>query len=128
MRYGKHVDASHAIQGRSDFSFTLFLNNPLEYEGGELIINIHPEQKSVKLEAGSIFIYPTKYLHEVKEVTKGERMVCVGWIESYIKKDGEREMLTHVSTAIAHAHNNDKSKCIESLNIAFQSLKKYFGD
>ena len=51
MRYGKHVDASHAIQGRSDFSFTLFLNNPLEYEGGELIINIHPEQKSVKLEA-----------------------------------------------------------------------------
>lgn len=128
MRYGKHVDAAYVAQGRRDFSFTLFLNNPREYEGGELILNIHPEQKSIKLEAGTIFIYPTKYLHEVKEVTKGERMVCVGWIESYIKNDNEREMLTHISMAIAHANNNDASKCNEVLNIVFQNLKKYFGD
>lgn len=128
MRYGKHVDSSYVDQARRDLSFTLFLNNPSEYEGGELILNIPPEQKRVKLEAGSIFIYPTKYLHEVKEVTKGERMVCVGWIESYIKKDSEREMLMHIVKAIRHVKNNDKSKSIEELNIAYQNLKKHFGD
>ena len=110
MSYGKHVDAPHVAPGRRDFSFTLFLNDPREYEGGELILDIHPVKQSVKLEAGFIFIYPTKYLHEVKEVTKGERRVCVGWIESYIKKDSEREMLTLISTAIAHVQNNDKNK------------------
>lgn len=128
MRYGNHVDAAHTTQGRRDYSFTLFLTNPSDYEGGELILNVPPEQKAIKLEPGSIIIYPTKYLHEVREVTKGERMVCVGWIESYIKKDDEREMLGLIRTAIFQAKSNENSKSILTLNIAYERLKKYFGD
>jgi len=128
MFYGNHVDAAHVSQGRRDYSFTLFLTNPSKYEGGELILNVPPEQKAIKLEAGSIIIYPTKYLHEVREVTKGERMVCVGWIESYIKKDDEREMLGYIRTAMEHTNNNDNSKSSLILSIAYQRLKKYFGD
>ena len=128
MCYGNHVDAAHTALGRRDYSFTLFLTNPSEYEGGELILNVPPEQKAIKLDAGSIIIYPTKYLHEVRQVTKGERMVCVGWIESYIKKDDEREMLGYIRAAMAHIGNNDNSKSIIALNIAYERLKKYFGD
>ncbi len=127
MYYGTHVDLSLTPDGRRDYSFTLFLSNPNDYDGGELILNIPPEQKSVKLEAGSIIIYPTKYLHEVKQVTKGERMVCVGWIESLIKNDDEREMLANIKTAMFYAQNNDGSKSMMCLNLAHQRLKKHFG-
>ena len=107
-----------------------FSNDPSDYEGGELILNILPEQKSIKLGAGSIIIYPTKYLHEVREVSQGERLVCVGWIESFIKKDEEREMLGYVKNALQQLSrsSNDNHKSILSLNIAFQRLQKYFGD
>ena len=128
MYYGKHIDSVHTDQGRRDYSFTLFLNDPSEYDGGELILNIPPEQKSVKLEAGSIIIYPTKYLHEVAEVIRGERMVCVGWVESRIKEDSEREILGNIVTAMALAENNDKSESMMFLNIAYQNLQKHFGD
>lgn len=131
MHYGKHVDAAHTVQGRRDYSFTLFLSNPIDYEGGELILSVPPEQKAIKLEAGSIVIYPTKYLHEVREVTQGERIACVGWIESYIKKDDEREILGCIRTAMLQmplASNNDNIKSIIALNIAYERLKKYFGD
>lgn len=128
MYYGSHVDAVHTLVGRRDYSFTLFLNDPTEYEGGELIVNIPPERKSIKLEAGTIFIYPTKYLHEVKAVTKGERTVCVGWIESYINKDSERELLSYIRTAMISHQAGESNKTILSLNIAYQGLRKYFGD
>lgn len=128
MYYGSHVDAAHTPNGRRDYSFTLFLNDPSEYDGGELIVNIPPERKSIKLESGMIFIYPTKYLHEVKEVTRGERIVCVGWIESYIKKDSERELLSYIKTAMICNQAGESNKTVLSLNLAFQGLKKYFGD
>ena len=57
-----------------------------------LIENINSE-KSFKLNSGEIIIYPSTYLHSVKEVTKGERLVCIGWIESYVKSIEEREYL-----------------------------------
>lgn len=129
MFYGSHVDAAHTNDGRRDFSFTLFLNNPGDYEGGELIMSIPPEKKAFKLQSGSIVIYPTKYLHEVKVVQSGERLVCVGWIESTIKDDHEREILTHISQGMKQAFNNNElEKSKTTLNIAFQRLKKHFGD
>ena len=54
--------------------------------------NINSENK-FKLNSGEIIIYPSTYLHSVKEIKKGERLVCVGWIESYIKSIEEREYL-----------------------------------
>lgn len=130
MYYGSHVDGSHTPQGRRDYSFTLFLNNPKDYDGGELILNIPPEKKSIKLDAGAIIIYPTKYVHEVREVTRGERIVCVGWIESYLKKDNERELLGYVSQAkiLASEAEHVDTRLILILNLLLNSLKKYFGD
>ena len=58
---------------------------------GELILSIPPENKAI-VDAGSIIIYPTKYLHEVKKLAK-ERIVCVGWIESYIRRMTKKYLL-----------------------------------
>jgi len=94
MYYRPHVDNPYTYgEGRRDLSFTIFLNQPNEYKGGELILNITPEKKSIKLQAGEMIVYPTKYLHEVKEVTEGERMVCVGWIQSQIRSNEDRESI-----------------------------------
>ncbi len=128
MYYGPHVDEVHVGEARVDYSFTIFLNSPSDYDGGELVLNIPPENKAIKLSAGSIIIYPTKYLHEVREVGKGERIVCVGWIESHIKRDDEREMLSYIRIAMGHADNITKGKGIPELNLVYQRLKKHFGD
>ena len=93
MLYGRHIDNPFMSSGRSDLSFTISLTNKDNYQGGELIIETINSEKEFKLNAGEILIYPSTYLHSVKEVKKGERLVCVGWIESYVKSIEEREYL-----------------------------------
>ena len=93
MGYGRHIDNSYMSSGRADLSFTIFLNSKDNYDGGELFIENINSEESFKLNAGEIIIYPSTYLHSVKEVTKGERFVCIGWIESYVKSIEEREYL-----------------------------------
>tara|TARA_B100000123_G_scaffold121855_1_gene89966 strand:+ start:531 stop:1196 length:666 start_codon:yes stop_codon:yes gene_type:complete len=93
MGYGRHIDNPFMSKGRSDLSFTISLTNKENYEGGELVIETINSEKEFKLNAGQMIIYPSTYLHSVKEVKSGERLVCVGWIESYIKSIEEREYL-----------------------------------
>ena len=93
MHYGRHIDNPYMSAGRSDLSFTLSLTNKDFYKGGELIIETMNSEEKFKLNAGEIIIYPSSYLHSVNEVTNGERLVCVGWIESYVKSIEEREYL-----------------------------------
>ncbi len=93
MGYGRHIDNPFMSSGRSDLSFTLSLTNKENYKGGELVIETINSQKEFKLDAGEIIIYPSTYLHSVKEVENGERLVCVGWIESYVKSIEQREYL-----------------------------------
>ena len=93
MHYGRHIDNPYMPFGRSDLSFTLSLTNKDLYEGGELIIETMNSEKKFKLNAGEIIIYPSSYFHSVSEVRNGERLVCVGWIESYVKSTEEREYL-----------------------------------
>ena len=93
MKYGRHVDNPYMSSGRADLSFSIFLNKKDSYGGGELVVeNINAENK-FKLNEGEIIIYPSTYLHSVEEITNGERLVCVGWIESYVKSIEEREYL-----------------------------------
>ena len=93
MKYGRHIDNAFMSSGRSDLSFTIFINKKTNYEGGELIVeNINSENK-FKLNSGEILIYPSTYLHSVKDIESGVRLVCVGWIESYVKSIEEREYL-----------------------------------
>ena len=93
MHYGRHIDNPFMSSGRSDLSFTISLTDKNAYEGGDLIIEEMNDEKEFKLSAGEIIIYPSMYLHSVKEVKNGERLVCVGWIESYVKSSEEREYL-----------------------------------
>ncbi len=91
--YGMHVDNAYMKSGRSDISFTLFLSKKNDYEGGELCIQSTQEIEEIKLSAGEVVFYPSTSLHAVKKVTKGERLVCVGWIQSYISSNEDRNIL-----------------------------------
>jgi PKHD-type hydroxylase len=96
-QYGAHVDNAMMGKGaqrlRTDLSFTMFLTPPGEYEGGELVIHAAGMTQEMKGEAGYLVLYPSGSIHEVKPVTRGERIVCVGWIESLVADAGQREML-----------------------------------
>ncbi|MFN4019700.1 MAG: Fe2+-dependent dioxygenase [Erythrobacter sp.] len=99
--YGPHVDnalmATHKGRGaglvRTDLSFTLFLTAPDQYEGGELVVHTAGMTQEVKGEAGHLVLYPSGSIHEVRPVVRGERIVCIGWIESMIADGARREML-----------------------------------
>jgi len=93
MYYGRHIHNPYMSSGRSDLSFTLSLTNKDFYKGGELIIETMNSEEKFKLNAGEIIVYPSSYLHSVSEVNNGERLVCVGWIESYVKSTEKREYL-----------------------------------
>jgi PKHD-type hydroxylase len=93
MQYGRHIDNPFMSSGRADLSFTISLTDKNTYEGGELIIEEMSSEKEFKLNAGEIIVYPSTYLHSVKQIKNGERLVCVGWIESYVKSIEEREYL-----------------------------------
>ena len=93
MHYGRHIDNPFMSSGRSDLSFTISLTNKDDYQGGELVIETMNSDKEFKLDAGEILIYPSTYLHSVKKVKNGKRIVCLGWIESYVKSTEEREYL-----------------------------------
>ncbi|MDB9311762.1 Fe2+-dependent dioxygenase [Spirulina sp. CS-785/01] len=101
MSYGRHTD--NALMGgdsfwRSDVSFTLFLNSPSDYEGGELVIEGADQEQSYKLEAGSMIVYPSSTLHRVDPVKEGTRLVVVGWVQSLVRDVGNREILFDLET------------------------------
>lgn len=97
--YGTHVDNAIMEATRTDVSFTLFLSDPASYDGGELIIEHAGGEDAVKLPAGSLFAYPATTLHRVAEVTRGERLVLVGWVRSLIRDGSRRELLFDLDTA-----------------------------
>jgi PKHD-type hydroxylase len=102
MSYDTHVDnALMSSNGlcRSDVSFTLFLNSPQEYTGGELTIEGMQSEQSYKLDAGSAILYPSTTLHRVNPVTQGTRLVVVGWVQSLIRDGSDRELLFDLETA-----------------------------
>ena len=99
MSYGSHIDNPYMSSGRADLSFTIFLNSKDNYGGGALSIESFNSEKKFKLNAGEIIIYPSTYLHSVEEVTDGERLVLIGWIESYVKSIEEREYLFDLDAA-----------------------------
>ncbi|MGD1913581.1 MAG: Fe2+-dependent dioxygenase [Rivularia sp. (in: cyanobacteria)] len=102
MYYGSHTD--NAIMGsekpiRSDVSFTLFLNSPSSYKGGELVIDTSLGEQAFKLEAGSMIAYPSTTLHRVETVIEGKRLAAVSWVQSFVREPSEREILFDLDTA-----------------------------
>ena len=96
MNYGFHVDDALMAGNprlRSDISITVFLNDPGDYEGGELIIASPFGEQEVKLPAGAAVVYPSATLHQVAPVTSGARLAAVTWARSYVRDAAQREML-----------------------------------
>ncbi|MGO4573458.1 Fe2+-dependent dioxygenase [Microvirga sp. 2TAF3] len=97
--YGPHVDNPLMNGIRTDVSFTLFLAEPDTYDGGELVIELPAGEDEVKLPAGHLVAYDSTTLHRVAPVTRGERLVAVGWAQSYVRSSAQRELLFDLETA-----------------------------
>ena len=91
--YGWHVDNPFSKHGRRDISFTVFLSNLDDYEGGGLEIQGVQDTSLFRLPAGHVVMYPSSSLHRVQPVSRGTRYACVGWIESYVQADEDRSLL-----------------------------------
>jgi PKHD-type hydroxylase len=97
--YGTHVDNPLMNGLRTDVSFTLFLAPPESYDGGELVIESAAGEDDIKLPAGHLVLYPSTSLHRVAPVTRGERLVAVGWAQSYLRDPARRELLFDLDIA-----------------------------
>ncbi len=129
MSYGRHIDNAYMSSGRADLSFTIFLSEKNQYEGGELLIENLTSEKKIKLNKGEIIIYPSTYLHSVKEVLNGERIVCIGWIESYIKSIEEREYLFDLDAAARSLlAKHGRSDEVDLIFKSYSNLLRIMGD
>ncbi len=103
--FGNHVDnairqAAGGARLRTDVSATLFLAEPSEYDGGELLVEDTYGVHSVKLPAGHLVLYPATSLHNVQPVTRGARIASFFWIQSMVRDEGQRTLLFDLDNAI----------------------------
>jgi PKHD-type hydroxylase len=97
MGFGPHIDNAirfaGAVRFRTDLSATLFLTDPADYDGGELVIEDSYGEHAVKLEAGDLILYPASSLHRVETITRGARWAAFFWVQSMVADEAERSML-----------------------------------
>jgi PKHD-type hydroxylase len=106
MVFGAHVDnavrqvggTAHRI--RTDLSATLFLSDPSDYDGGELVIESGSEEDRIKLAAGDMILYPARTVHRVEPVTRGARVACFFWVQSMVRGRDQRQMLFDLDLSI----------------------------
>lgn len=108
MHYGEHIDEAFINNTRTDLAFTLFISESDAYEGGELEITKTDGRDTIKLPAGSAYIYPANTIHQVLPVTKGVRLAAVGWIQSRVRCQQQREILFDLTNAIAQITNTQE--------------------
>lgn len=133
MHYGKHVD--DPVMGpanqryRSDISITIFLNEPDEYEGGELVISTAFGEQKIKLNAGDAVLYPSSSTHQVAEVTHGERIVAVTWLQSTVRDPAKREILYNLSQARETLiQTSAGSQVLEQVSNSYVNLLRMWSD
>lgn len=104
--YGNHVDAAirYAPAGRvrTDLSCTLFLCDPDEYEGGDLVVESAAGERRVKLPAGDMVLYPGTSVHRVEPVTRGARVASFFWVQSMVRSEEQRRLLFEMDRALMH--------------------------
>lgn len=110
--FGNHIDnavRTHAASGqhlRTDLSATLFLSEPHEYDGGELVIEHSFGTQRVKLQAGDMILYPASSVHRVEPVTRRARLAAFFWVESMVREDAQRRLLYELDMAIWSLRSN----------------------
>lgn len=127
--YGDHVDNAiftvpgSPVQVRSDLSATLFLSDPADYDGGELVIDDLFGEHRVKLPAGHMIVYPGSSLHRVTPVTRGARFAAFFWIQSFVVQDQQRRLLFELDGAIqALTSDHPDHGSIDSLTGVYHNL------
>jgi PKHD-type hydroxylase len=135
MEFGAHVDnAIRQIPGtahriRTDVSATLFLAEPHEYDGGELVIDDVYGAHSVKLAAGDLVVYPASSLHRVQPVTRGERLACFFWVQSMIRDDARRALLFDLDLATQEVRRSaPDSPALLALTHCYHNLLRIFAE
>ncbi|WP_337169702.1 Fe2+-dependent dioxygenase [Gemmatimonas aurantiaca] len=131
--FGMHVDnAIRQVRGtphriRTDLSATLFLTDPEDYEGGELIIEDTYGQHRVKLPAGHLVLYPSTSLHLVEPVTRGARVSSFFWIQSMVRDDAERTLLFDLDMAIQRLNQDapDHPTAVQLTGIYHNLLRRW---
>jgi PKHD-type hydroxylase len=132
--FGAHVDnAIRAVRGtpvrvRTDLSCTLFLSEPDDYEGGELVIELPFGVQEVKLSAGSMVLYPSSSLHRVNAITRGARIASFFWLQSMVRDDGERALLFDLDQsvqALAAAHGHEHAEVVRLTGIYHNLMRRW---
>lgn len=131
--FGTHVDnAIRQVPGtphyvRTDLSATLFLSQPDEYDGGELVVEDTYGVHKVKLPAGHLILYPSTSLHHVRPVTRGARLASFFWIQSMVRDDGERTLLFDLDTAIQRINNDqpDHPAAVQLTGVYHNLLRRW---
>ncbi|HEX6956401.1 MAG TPA: Fe2+-dependent dioxygenase [Ferrovibrio sp.] len=134
--FGIHVDnAIRAYTGgnfriRTDLSCTLFLAEPEEYDGGELIVEDTYGEHRAKLPAGDMVLYPSTSLHRVTEVTRGARVASFFWLQSMVRDDGQRTLLFQLDTTIQQlaAEKGHKDAAVVQLTGIYHNLLRRWAD
>jgi len=131
--FGTHVDnairhvtgTAHRI--RTDLSVTLFLANPDEYDGGELMVEDTYGSHGVKLPAGHMILYPATSLHHVRPVTRGSRLASFFWIQSMVRDDGQRTILFDLDTAIQrlNAEHRDHPSAVQLTGVYHNLVRRW---
>jgi PKHD-type hydroxylase len=132
MKYGAHADAAFIqLPGamlRSDISCTIFLNDPADYDGGELHVRIGDADLKFKLKPGEAILYPSDSLHQVIPVTRGERLVAITFIQSRIQDPFQRNALYELREVGALEGLKMDPENYARLQLIQQNLLRYWGD
>ncbi len=132
MRYAAHADAAFIqLPGatiRSDLSCTIFLNDPKDYDGGELHIRIGDAELTFKLQPGEAIIYPSDTLHQVEPVTKGERLVAITFIQSRVQDPFRRNLLFELNEVAALEGLKMDPENYGRLQLVQQNLLRFWSD
>ncbi len=133
MGFGAHVDDATMRQDgaavRTDVSLTVFLSEPAEYDGGELVTDTTAGEQRYKLEAGSVIAHPSTTLHRVDPVTRGRRDVAVTWAQSLVREPGRREVLFDLDTARRSLFQREgKSREFDLLSKTYSNLLRLWAE
>ena len=132
MKYGAHADAAFIqLPGaaiRSDLSSTIFLNDPADYDGGELHIRLGDADLMFKLKPGEAIVYPSDSLHQVVPVTKGERLVAITFIQSRIQDPFRRNLLFELNEVAALEGLKMDPDNFSRMQLIQQNLLRYWSD
>ena len=133
--FGDHVDnamRTHAATGeriRTDLAATLFLSQPDEYTGGELVIDDAFGVQTVKLAAGDMVLYPASSVHRVERVTRGARVASFFWLESMVRDAGQRRLLFELDMAILDLRRAEgDSAALVRLTGCYHNLLRMWGE